>query len=197
MNEQLLQKKLAGGELSDAEILAAAASERRAEIEAEAAKVTNLRSLAAEREKRFEQRIAALLSSDAEAEAATREYENVCREFDDFCLSTGKRLLAAKARIVSAQQKFGSVIKAEIPRVDRIKNNYEPEVEADLKQFLEMAKQRGARLESVCSELWQPHLLYQPAFCRANAYESPATVFGALVFRVELMVAAAEREGKL
>jgi hypothetical protein len=191
MNSELVRKKLAGEELSDAEILAADIAVKRAEIETEANRRAEVRRIEERTEQTREQRFEKMLSFDRAAEAATRDLEKLLLEFDDVLLSFGRRFLQTKGRIVLAQRGFSAALHSEIPRLNRLHSYNEPELENALKETLETLKTRfDASLSSVCSDIWQPHLHYAPPFCRSNAYDYPVTNFGALIPQIEKMAFA-------
>lgn len=187
MNENLL-RKYQNGELSDAEILAADVAVKRAAIEAEAERRERIRieqeTGAAAREHRLQK----MVFLDREAEAATRDLENLLQEFDEFCLNFGRRFLATRYRIVRSQMAFGREVNKAVENVNKINSSYAPEIENQLSELLETIEKRGASLSSICSEIWQPHLHYAPVFCRSNAYDFPATHFGALLTNIEKII---------
>lgn len=143
---------------------------------------------------RAEHRLQRMVFLDRECEAATRDFENLLQEFDELCLDLGRKFLAARHRIIRAQMEFGSEVIAAIPKVNKIKSDYEPAIESDLKELLGTVEKRGASLSSICSEGWQPHLHNSPVFCRNNAYTYPPTNFGALLFQIERIIAALPTE---
>lgn len=190
MNENLIEK-FQRGELSDAEIAAAGVAAKRAEIEAEAARRAEARQTEQRTEQTREQRFEKMLSFDHAAETATRDLESLLLEFDAALLSFGRRFLQTKGRIVSAQRGFSAALNSEIPRLNRLHVHDEPEIENALQETLETLKTRfDASLQSVCSDIWQPHLHYAPPFCRSNAYDYPTTNFGALIPQIEKMAFA-------
>lgn len=188
MNENLLQK-YQNGELSDAEIIAADVAAKRAAIEAEADRREQIRIQQEIKASVAEHRLQKMVFLDREAEAATRDLENLLQEFDEFCLNFGRKFLAVRYRIIRAQMAFGREVNAAIPNVNKIKSSYEPAIESDLKELIETVGKRGASLSSICSEIWQPHSHHAPVFCRNNAYDFPATNFGALLAQIERIIA--------
>lgn len=186
MNENLLRKCIEGG-LTDDEIIRAQIAAERAEIEAEAKRREQIRIDLEESAAARDRRLQRMVFLDHSAESATREYEKLLQEFDDFCLDFGKRLLAAKGKIIESQRSFSGAVKTEIPKVDRLNNYNEPELEAELSELLETLEKRGASLSSICSEIWQPYLYYKVAMANGR-YNYPTTKFGALVDNVEKIV---------
>jgi hypothetical protein len=188
MNENLLQK-YQNGELSDAEILAADVAVKRAAIEAEAERRERIRIEQETKASAAEHRLQKMLFLDREAEHATRDLENLLQEFDEFCLNFGRKFLAARYRIIRAQMAFGREVNAAVENVNKLNSRHAPETENQLSELLETVQKRGASLSSICFEGWQPHLHYAPVFCRNNAYDYPATNFGALLTNIEKIIA--------
>ncbi len=186
IDEKLLRKQIEGN-LSDEEIIRAQVAAKRAEIEAEAMRQEEIRRENEAFRAAREHRIQKMIFLDREAEAATREYENLIQEFSNVCLDSGKRLLAAKGKIIQAQRSFSGAVKSEIPRIDRLHSYDEPKLETELKELLETLERRGASLSSIASSIWQPYLYYQPPFCNGR-YNYPTTEFGTLIDNVEKIV---------
>lgn len=190
MNENLLQK-YQNGELTDEQIIAADLAAKRAEISAEANRRAEARRAEENAEKTREQRFVQMASFDRQCDSAARDLEGLSQKLDDFLLPFALDFVQTKARIISAQRGFSSAIKKEIPRLDYLHNHNAPELENQLSETLETLKtQFGATLSAVCSDGWQPHLIYQPPFCRQNAYSEPKTVFGSLIRQIESMIMA-------
>lgn len=187
INENLLQKHKSG-ELTDEQILAAAASATRAEIEAETERRERIRQTQETKVSEAEHRIQKMVFLDREAEQATRELENLVHEFDSFCLNFGRKFFATRYRIIRAQMAFGREVNRAVENVNKVNSSYAPEIENQLSELLETIEKRGASLSSICSEIWQPHLHYSPVFCRNN-YNFPVTEFGALLAQIERIIA--------
>jgi hypothetical protein len=188
MNRNELIEKIRRGEIVTPEDVAAVqAADQLKHLQSEAVELNNIADLEEKRRQMRDKQILTMVEADGQAEAATRDLERLTNEFDRFCLAFGRKYLQTRFRIILAQQKFGSQIKSAIPRIDKLKTTHAPELESDLKELLGIVKDKGAKLESVCSEGWQPHITYQPPYFR-NSYELPPTKFGALLSQVEKII---------
>lgn len=178
--DELLERMRRGESVTDADIQAVQTNAQRTLIEAEAKRRAGIEAEEKERAAQTERRLQKMIFLARDAQNGARELEAEAAEFDKICADFGQRHLAKKARVVAAQTAFGRELRAMIPNINDIGG------ESEMNHLFKTLETRGAPLDEIRAECWQPNLQRQPVWVRlTGGYQFPATLFGALINQIE------------